>query len=174
MTAASIRDQRGAAMIVVLIVMAALMTAGGLALYVSTSETRSTGYIAAGRQALYCAEAGLAAARATVTANYNQWGQVLDEDGQNDPAWYPIQGTLSDDPTGAPDYEVRIRDNDDEMAPATNDPEVDSDMKVWVESTCLKYPDTSRTVTELIQYQSTGYVYRNQAGQGGGNTGNTN
>ena len=43
--------------------MAALMTAGGLAIYVSSSETKSTGYIASGRQALYCAEAGLAAAR---------------------------------------------------------------------------------------------------------------
>jgi type II secretory pathway component PulK len=141
----------GAAMLVVMIVMAALMTAGGLAIYVSTSETRSTGYVAANRQALFCAEAGLAAARSMVTSNYAQWGSVLDADAGNDPTWYPIRGYLADDGTGDYDYEVTIRDNDDEIAPAT-----------------------PRTVTELVQYQGGGYTYRNQSGQGAGNTGNAN
>ena len=84
------RRERGAAMMVVMIVMAALMTAGGLAIYVSTSETRSTGYVSAERQALFCAEAGLAAARSTVTANYATWSQahslaLADIDGDGTP-----------------------------------------------------------------------------------------
>ena len=167
--------QHGAAMLVVMIVMAALMTAGGLAIYVSTSETRSTSYVASNRQALFCAEAGLAAARSVVMGNYAQWGAVLDADGTNDPAWYPIQGYLSDEATGGEfDYEVTVRDNDDELAPAVNNPAQDSDLQVYVSSTCLKYPDTPRTVTELVQYQGGGYTYRNQSGQGAGNTGNAN
>jgi hypothetical protein len=166
--------QRGAAMLVVMIVMAALMTAGGLAIYVSTSETRSTGYVAANRQALFCAEAGLAAARSHVTANYAQWGAVLDADAGNDPAWYPVRGYLDDDATGEFDYEVTIRDNDDEIAPAVNNAAQDSDLQVYVSATCLKYPETPRTVTELVQYQGGGYTYRNQSGQGAGNTGNAN
>jgi len=166
--------QRGAAMMVVIIVMAALMTAGGLAIYVSTSETRSTGYVSSERQALFCAEAGLAAARSAVTANYATWGLALDTDPNNDPPWYPITGYLTDSGSGDPDYVVRIRDNDDEFAPDVNDVTHDSDLQVYVESTCNKYPDTPRSVTELIQYQGGGYVYRNQSGQGAGNTGNSN
>jgi hypothetical protein len=167
-------QERGAALMVVMIVMAALMTAGGLAIYVSSSEIKSTGYVATSRQALFCAEAGLAASRSVVTANYASWGLALDGDSGNDPLWYPIQGHLSDTPSGDPDYEVTIRDNDDEHSPAPNDPTKDSDLQVYVQATCLKYPDTPRTVTELIQYQGNGYVYRNQSGQGGGNTGNAN
>ena len=167
-------QERGAAMMVVMIVMAALMTAGGLAIYVSTSETRSTGYVSSSRQALFCAEAGLASARSIVTANYTSWGLALDANDTNDPAWYPIRGYLSDTGTGDYDYEVRIRDNDDEHSPAANDPATDIDLQVYVESTCLKYPETPRTVTELIEYQGGGYVYRNQAGQGAGNSGNAN
>lgn len=167
-------NQRGAAMMVVMIVMAALMTAGGLAIYVSSSETKSTGYVATSRQALFCAEAGLAASRSVITANYASWGLALDGDDGNNPGWYPVQGYLSDTGTGDPDYEVTIRDNDDEHSPAINDPTKDSDLQVYVQATCLKFPDTPRTVIELIQYQGGGYVYRDQSGQGGGNTGNAN
>ena len=166
--------QRGAAMMVVMIVMAALMTAGGVAIYVSTSETRSTGYVASSRQALFCAEAGLAAARSTVTANYASWGAVLDATVGNDPAWYPIEGYLDDTGSGDPDYIVTIRDNDDEKAPAANDPANDTDLQVYVQATCLKFPEIPRSVTELVEYQGGGYVYRNQAGQGAGNSGNAN
>jgi hypothetical protein len=171
---ASRNRQRGAAMLVVMIVMAALMTAGGLAIYVSSSETRSTGYVSANRQAMFCAEAGLAAARATVTANYQSWDLAIDGDDGNDPAWYPIRGYLVDGGVGDFDYEVTIRDNDDEQAPAANDPSKDSDLQVYMTSACLKYPDSPKTVTELIQYQGGGYTYRNQSGQGAGNTGNAN
>lgn len=39
---------------------------------------------------------------------------------------------------------------------------------------CVKYPEYPRTVTELVEYSSGGNGYRNQAGQGAANTGNTN
>jgi hypothetical protein len=167
-------SERGAAMLVVMIVMAALMTAGGLAIYVSSSETRSTGYVASSRQALFCAEAGLAQARSVVTQNYSTWGLVLDTNTGNDPTWYPIDGYLTDDGTGDFDYEVTIRDNDDELAPTANDATKDIDFQVYVTSTCLKYPESPRSVTELVRYEGGGYSYRNQSGQGAGNTGNAN
>ena len=41
-------------------------------------------------------------------------------------------------------------------------------------STCLKYPESPKSVTELVRYEGGGYSYRNQSGQGAGNTGNAN
>jgi len=109
-----------------------------------------------------------------VTTNYNTWGLVLDTNASNDPSWYPITGYLVDGATGPFDYQVTIRDNDDEIAPTANDSTKDTDLQVYVTSTCLKYPDTPRSVTELVQYSGGGYSYRNQSGQGAGNTGNAN
>jgi hypothetical protein len=47
-------------------------------------------------------------------------------------------------------------------------------MRVFVVSKCVRYPETPREVTELIYYSGAGNSYRNQAGQGAGNSGNAN
>lgn len=177
MTRAPQRDprrlQRGSIMVLVMTILAALLAGGAVALYLQLSSTRSAGSIRESRSALYCSEAGLQAAREVVGANYAEWVNILDGDPSTDPTtWYPITGDLDGD--GTADYEVRIRDNDDELPPLPNDPTRDNDLRVFVISRCTKYTDTPREVLELVKFEGGGNVYRNQSGQGAGNTGNAN
>ena len=166
--------QRGSALMTTLIILAGLLTAAVTSVYLLTAETKATGHTASSRRSLYCAEAGLAMARSIVAANYATWSDALDGDPGNDPAWYPIRGRLDGATTGAPDFEVSLRDNDDELPPLENDPVRDNDLKVYVVSRCVADPEYPRAVMELIEYSSGGNVYRNQAGQGAANTGNAN
>ncbi len=103
--------QRGAVMVLVLVILVALLAGGAVLLQLQLGSTRQTGVAADKRAALYCAEAGLTAARAVIVNNYADWSLILDADGGNDPAWYPVTGDLDGD--GTADYEVRLRDNDD-------------------------------------------------------------
>jgi hypothetical protein len=166
--------ERGVALVLVLIVVMGLTTVGLLAIYATMGETRSTSYGVDSKAALYCAEAGLAKARPIIGANYPAWAAILDGNPANDPAWYPITGDLDVPPDGVNDFVVTIRDDDDEPAGAANDPTHDNNLSVYVVSTCTRYPDTPRQVTELIHYQGVGNVYRAQAGHGPSNTGNAN
>jgi hypothetical protein len=176
MSDAKMNNQRGAAMFVVMITVGALLTAGLLTVHVGESETKSIDYVASSRRALFCAEAGVAAAREAIGGAFATWDTMLDTDTGNNPSWYPIRGYLdnaSHGPSEPYDFEVTITDNEDE-SPATDDPRRDSDLRVFVVSRCLKYPETPRVVSELIEYEATGTVYRNQSGQGASNTGNAN
>ena len=119
---------------------------------------------------MYCAEAGLAGARSYIVNNAAGWSAMLDGDPQNDPGGYPVEGDLDGD--GTADWHVEIRDNDDEHP--TDDHLVDSDGTVFMISSCPKYTETSRQVMELVRVQSGSYAYRNQRGQGAGNTNNAN
>jgi hypothetical protein len=160
-------------MIVVMVIIVGLLAAGGIVVYVSSSETPGSGYLAVARRSLYCAVAGLAAARPIVAANSAGWGSVIDADPSNDPPWHPIRGRL--DPAATEDdFEVTILDNVDELPPAISDPQSDNDLRVFVVSRCLKYPEMPRTVVELLRVEAAGHNYRNQAGQGQNNTGNIN
>lgn len=165
-------SERGSIMLVVALILVALLAGGGIALYVQVSSTRSTSYLASSRSALYCAEAGLAAGRRVIGQNVSEWSAILDGSDTNDPSWYPITGDLDGD--GAADYEVTVRDNDDELPPDPNNPQIDSDLAVFVISRCTRYPETPREVFELVMFTTGGGGYRNQAGQGTGNTGNAN
>ena len=167
-------SQRGVAMFIVLMVVSSLMTVGLLAIYLTLSETKSTSYVTDAKAALYCAEAGLAKARSQIAANFGAWPQLLDADASNDPAWYPITGDLDTPADGVSDFTVTVRDNDDEPVGTANDPTHDNDLRIYIVSKCTRYPETPREVTELIYYQGGGNSYRNQSGQGAGNTGNSN
>jgi len=167
-------SERGAAVALVMVVITALLSAGAVALYLAIGDTRASGYASSSRSALFCAEAGLVAARSVVGANYASWPLLLDGDPQNDPSWYPITGDIDDPADGVPDYEVTLRDNDDELPPASDDPNRDNDLRVFVVSRCTKYADTPREVLELVVYSGGGNVYRNQSGQGASNGGNVN
>jgi hypothetical protein len=166
--------ERGIALVLVMILVMGLMTVGLLALYSTSGETKSASYGVDSKAALYCAEAGLAKARPIIGANYAAWPSILDTDPSNDPAWYPITGDLDVPPDGVNDFVVTVRDNDDEPAGVANDPTHDNDMSVYVVSTCTRYAETPRQVTELIHYQGVGNVYRSQSGNGPSNTGNSN
>jgi hypothetical protein len=156
----------------VLVVVLALLVGGAILLSLQMGSTKQAGMAADQRGSTYCAEGGLAAARLVLLANYAGWALALDADPGNDPAWYPITGDL--DGNGVVDFAVTIRDNDDEAAPAANDPTADVDLRVFADARCLTYVDSPRTVTELLRYQGGGKLYRNQAAQGSWNSGNSN
>jgi hypothetical protein len=168
------RGQRGAALAVTLILVTALLAGGALAMYLQLADTRSAQYVTESRASLYCAEAGLARARRFVSINVQLWPAMLDDDDGNDPEGYPIEGRLDGATTGPPDFRVVIRDNDDELPPAANNPGLDTDGTIFMVSTCLRYPDTPREVLEMISFSGGGFNYRNQSGQGAGGTNNAN
>lgn len=162
--------ERGSTMVVVLAILVALLSAGAVALYLQVADTRTTSLVKKSRESLFCAEAGLGSGRAVFGENYAQWDTFLDGDPDNDPSTYPLVGDMDGD--GEMDYEVTIRDNDDEFP--TPDPTVDADLQVFIVSRCIKYPDIPREVMELVAFEGMGSVYRNQQGQGQGNTNNNN
>lgn len=163
--------QRGAAMLLVATLLVALLAGGGVALYLQLQSTKSAGLIKASRRSLYCAEAGLATSRTIITLNHATWPLVLDADDTNNPAWYPIVGDI--DGVAGDDFEVTIRDNDDELPP-NNDLTRDVDLQVFAVARCTQNGAVSREVVELLQVSGGGHLYRNQAGGGASNTGNQN
>ena len=165
-------NERGSIMMVVASILIALLAGGAIAVYVQVSSTRSTRFLVEARASLYCAEAGLAAARNIIGQSINEWPAILDADPSNDPGWYPITGDLDGD--GVNDYEVTVRDNDDELPPDANDPNTDNDLALFISSRCIRYPESPREVFEMIKFETGGSSYRGQAGQGAGNTGNVN
>ena len=166
----TIDRQRGASLVVTLMVVTALLTAGALALYLQMADTHSAQYVTQSRGALFCAEAGLSAARDYISDNYADWPQMLDTDTSNDPDGYPVEGDLDGD--GTMDWRVTIRDDDDEFP--TNNANVDANGTIFMVSACLQYPDTPREVLELVSFSGGGTNYRNQQGQGAGGTNNVN
>lgn len=166
------RAERGSAMLLVAAILAALLAGGGIALYLQLQNTRSAAIVKSSRESLYCAEAGIAAGQSVLTAQFALWSTLIDADPDNDPAWYPVTGDVDGD--GVADYEVTIKDNDDEVAPTAADPTVDRDSKVFMTSRCLQNPEVPRYVMQLVDVAASGHNYRNQSGGGAGNTGNQN
>jgi hypothetical protein len=169
--------QRGSAMLVTLIIVAALLAGGSVLVSMQLSSNRGADVTRTSTTSLYCAEAGLTAARSVVVANYIQWAAALAVSAtgnHTEPTWLS-SGIPSHDLDGdsVADFTVWIEDNDDEGA-GTNDRATDSDLRIFVVSRCLKYPDSPKEVRELIELPTNG-VYCYQAQQGGcGGNGNSN
>jgi len=168
--ARAVDPQRGAALMVTIILISALLAGGMLAIYLMVADTKSAQYVTESRGALFCAEAGLTGGREYVEANAGNWGLMLDDDDGNDPVGYPVEGDLDGDNVN--DWSVTVKDNDDDFP--TNDPFADSDGAIFMVATCIKYPDTPRQVMEMLSFSGGGTNYRNQAGQGAGGTNNAN
>lgn len=164
--------QRGAAMLLVATLLVALLAGGGVALYLQLQSTKSATMTKISRNSLFCAEAGVVASRKVISERISSWSILLDNDATNDPTWYPFTGDIDGD--GENDYEVTIRDNDDEVPPAPNNLEMDVDGRVFAIGRCIRNADISREVIELLVSEQGNYVYRNQAGGGAWNTGNRN
>ncbi len=168
--------ERGSAMLVTLIVIASLLAGAGVLVSMQLTATQASGLGKSGMTALYCAEAGLAEAHITVAANYGLWNTTLaaDPTGSTQPAWLDDTAFSHDlDGDGFDDFVITIKDNDDEIAPAANDPTTDSDTKIFLVSTCIKYPDTPKQIVELVSLSGGGTCYKSQFGGCGGN-GNSN
>jgi hypothetical protein len=157
-------------MLLVATLLVALLAGGGIALYLQLQSTKGAGMVKAARTTLYCAEAGLAASRKLLALNYLSWPLLLDGDDGNDPSWYPIRGDI--DGEAGDDFEVKVRDNDDEVPPALNNLALDNDRQIFVVGRCIKNAEVSREVVELLLVASSGQVYTGQAGGGALNSGN--
>jgi hypothetical protein len=167
---ARVAQERGASLVVTMILVTGLLAVSALALYLSTADNQAVRYTVDSRTTLYCAESGLAGARAYVAGNVSSWPLMLDASASNDPTGYPVTGDLDGD--GNPDWQVTLKDNDDEFP--TDNPDVDSDGVVYMVATCIANTESEREVMELVSVGGGGTNYRTQAGGGGGNTGNLN
>jgi hypothetical protein len=174
-------SESGMAMILVITIMATLLAVGAVGLSLQLNDTKTTRLVKSHRASLFCAESGLAAARNILTSNRSAWNDMLDDlqtgtdVNNNDPAFYKngttigITGDIDVPADGEDDYVVTIRDDGDDTDFAT-----DSNDTIIVESTCTKFSNAPATVIEVISMEGQGNAYRNQSGQGPGNTGNAN
>jgi hypothetical protein len=155
------KREHGSAMLVTMIIIAALLAGGAMLASIQTSSMRSAELTRNGLASLYCAEAALTASRSAVIANSGAWNATLaancndaDSDCKTfsaEPSW---MSTVNHDIDGnsTPDFVVSIRDNDDENG--AQDYETDADETVFIIAKCTRYPDTPRTVEELIYYKA--------------------
>jgi hypothetical protein len=172
--------ERGSAMLVTLILIAALLAGAAVLVSMQVSSTRSSEVTRTGTSALYCAEVGLAAARPVVAANYATWKAggatnftLPTATSPTEPSWLASGIGVHDangDGAGS-DYVVYLVDNDDE--PVTQDYLTDNDLRVFIVSRCLLYSENQKEVRELVQYSGGGKCYNAQQGGCGGN-GNNN
>ena len=161
--------QRGRAMLVTLIIVSALIAGGAVLVSMQMSSNRGAEVTNTGTTALYCAEAGLAAARPLVISSYTSWTGNLGTGVE--PSWLStIDHDVDNDNASAHDFTITLKDNDDELS-GTNDTTVDQDLRIFVISTCNLFPDTPKQVMELVRYSGGGQKYKAQAG---GNAGNGN
>lgn len=161
--------QRGSAMLVTLIIVSSLIAGAAVIVSMQMSSNRSAEVTNTGVTALYCAEAGLSAARPLVVSNYLQWAGNLGTG--TEPSWLSgIDHDVDNDGSAALDFTITLKDNDDELS-GTNDLTVDQDLRIFVVSTCNLFPDSPKQVMELVRYSGGGQKYKAQSG---GNEGNGN
>ena len=164
--------ERGTAMLLTMILITSLLTGAVVIAAMQLSSGRSTELTRSGLSAMYCAEAGLTAARPTIMGNYDQWAGSLGATTQ--PTWLSNTAFSHDlDGDGVDDFAITIKDNDDEAPPAANNLAVDTDLKIFIVSTCIKFPDTPKQVSELVEYKAAANCYPSQEG-GCNGRGNTN
>ena len=162
--------ERGSAMLVAMILMAALLAGAAVLVSLQLGSNRSTELTKVGISALYCAEAGLTASRDTIAINQSTWGSWLGTG--NEPTWLSsVNHDLDGD--GNADFTITLEDNHDEIPPNTDVQSADSDNLIFIVSRCTKYQDNPREVRELINYQQMSHCYSSQRGGCGGN-GNSN
>lgn len=161
-------SERGSAMLVTLIVVASLLAGAAVLVATQLASSNAADLNRTSTAALHCAEAGLAAARPAVVTNAQLWNAALLAGTQ--PTWLntaAIDHDIDDD--GTSDFTVTIVDNDDEFSPLTNDLTVDNDLKIFIVSTCDKYPEAPKQVRELISFSGGGKCFHGQKGGCGKN-----
>jgi hypothetical protein len=161
-------SQRGSAILITLLLLSALLAGAAVLSSIQISSTRGASLSRSRMTALYCAEAGLTASNAVVSVNYAQWNSALCKPSCAEPAqpsWLGSTAFSHDlDSDGVDDLSITLRDDDDELAPAANNPSVDTNYMVYIVSTCLKYPETPVQVIELVKYSPTAQCYQSQEG----------
>jgi hypothetical protein len=173
--------ENGSAMLVTLIIIAALLAGAVVLVSMQLSSNRSTDLARSSMSSLYCAEAGLHAARAVLktslkterdTAIIQSNSEILAGTTPTESPLFTAGISSHDlDGNGTNDFYAYIRDNDDELAGSgTNNGSADTDSKVWLISVCIKNTETQKTVSELISVtEQAGTMYDWQAGGAMGN-----
>jgi hypothetical protein len=163
-------------MLVTLIVIASLLAGAVVLVAMQIASNKSTDLTRQSTLSLYCAEAGIHAARSVVgsTDVTNKTAAILASStgDYTEPSWLSTGiGSHDIDGDGVADFHVYLLDNDDELATGgTNNLAVDVDNQVWVISVCDKYTETPKTVSELVQIATVnGTMYDWQAGGAFGN-----
>ncbi|MBV8755996.1 MAG: hypothetical protein JO257_01895 [Deltaproteobacteria bacterium] len=163
------QQERGSAMLVTMILVAALLAGAAVIAAMQMASTRGSDVTRTGMSAVYCAEAGLSAARPVVASNYASWAGTFYTSGTpTEPTWLSTGiGSHDLDGDGNADFMVYIKDNDDEIG--TNNPAVDNDLRIFIVSRCIKYGETIKEVEELVTYSGGGTCYHSQSGNCFGN-----
>ena len=184
--------ERGSAMLVTLIIIASLLAGAAVLVGMQLATNRSTDLTRSGMTALYCAEAGLEAAHPIVANNYPLWNvqmcalpseascapmaspaTMLANENTQAPMFVPLNHDLDGD--GNADFILYLRDDDDEVFPIPQNYALDNDQKIFIVSTCIKFPDTPKQVKELVMFNGGGNCqnYHQQGvdctGRGNGN-----
>ena len=136
--------ERGGAVVVVMLVLTATLAVSVALAIIQRKSSHAAQATRTATTGLYCAEAGLTAARADVLANVAVWDASLGTG--TEPAWLSmVPHDLDGD--SAPDFTVTLSDNDDE---AVNNLAHDSDGTIYIVSTCIKEPESRTQVKELV------------------------
>ena len=168
--------QRGSAMLVTVILIAALLAGVAVLVSMQLTTTKSTELTRSGLTALHCADAGLAAARSQlVRSQASVTAHILAYPYTTSATTWQVQPTFLTtyfgttradmDGDGTNDFTVWIIDNDD----GDSNYGLDADSRVWLISRCTKYADTPKEVRELIQFSAAGTLYDWQEGRAFGN-----
>jgi type II secretory pathway pseudopilin PulG len=167
--------KRGSAMLVTMIVVGALIAGAATLTNMQVQSQRSQDLTKSNVSSLYCAEAGIAAARTAIAVHYPSWGAGLSQSANGDksePSWLESAiGSHDIDGDGVGDFTAYIHDNNDD--PGDNNLAADNDLQVFLVVSCTKYPETPNTVTELVKYNGGVGCHPSQIG-GCGGEGNTN
>lgn len=162
-------------MLVTMIVIGALLAGAATLTNMQMQSQRSADMAKSNVSSLYCAEAGMTAARTALAASYSSWGLGLAQSASGnkaEPDWLAAAiGSHDIDGDNQADFAAYIYDNNDD--PVDNNPEADNDLQVFVAVSCIKYPDTPNTITELVKYNGGVGCHPSQIG-GCGGEGNSN
>jgi hypothetical protein len=173
--------ERGAALMVTLIIIASLLAGAAVVVSLQMGANRGTDLTRSGMTAEYCAETGMERAAPVVAANYQAWGSSFcgsaaeanclpSSPAAEAPIFQGINHTVG---SAANAFVLYLRDDEDEMSGSQNYLQ-DENVRTYVVSTCLLFPDTPRQVRELIEVTGGGTNYGNQQGLGhSGNNFNT-
>jgi hypothetical protein len=173
--------ERGAALMVTLIIIASLLAGAAVVVSLQMGANRGTDLTRSGMTAEYCAETGMERAAPIVAGNYLMWGSSMcgsasevnclpSSPSAEAPIFSGINHTIG--ATGSA-FVLYLRDDEDELSGSQNY-SVDRDQRVFIVSTCLLFPDTPRQVRELIEYNAASAGSNVMAGGfGGGNNNNS-
>jgi hypothetical protein len=170
------RRERGAAMMVTLIIIASLLAGAAVVVVMQLGSNRATDLARSGMTAEYCAEAGAERAAPIVAQNPPLWNANLCTVAQGSealcipaspaaevPLFAPPAINHDLDGDGIPDFVLYLRDDDDENS-GSQDYTTDRNQRVFLVSTCIKFPDTPRQVKELLQESGGAGQYTAQQG----------